>query len=175
MLVHIGNAPALFFSKVLSPSYLDFCFFKSIPHMITATKKTRIRYHRFSRQKPLSNINWYPQEAGNIRPVISRKRGSKSMGNIIPESIIEGRNTNCAIIVSFAWFFIISPKILPMLNDTIMYIASAKKKTRSCSGKTASNNLEASNTITAQLIIKCTNVEINIVTRPKETVIPFTL
>ena len=84
------------------PSYFDFCFFKSMPHTITAIKKTRIRYHKFSKQTPLSSINRYPQKAGKKRPIISRKTGNKSMGNIIPESIIEGRNTNCAIIVNLA-------------------------------------------------------------------------
>lgn len=32
--------------------YFDFCLFKSIPHIMTAEKKTMIRYHKFSRQKP---------------------------------------------------------------------------------------------------------------------------
>lgn len=78
------------------------CFFKTIPHTITAAKKTKIRYHRFSKQNPLFSINRYPQEAGKISPILSKKSGRNSMGNIIPESIIEGKNTNCAIIVSFA-------------------------------------------------------------------------
>jgi len=31
----------------LFSSYFDLCFFKSIPHTITAAKKTRIKYHKF--------------------------------------------------------------------------------------------------------------------------------
>ena len=42
------------------------------------------------------------QEAGKIRPNALRKPGSKPAGNIIPESMIEGKNTSCAVIVSFA-------------------------------------------------------------------------
>ena len=157
------------------PSYLDFCLFKSIAHTIIAAQNTRIKYHRFSKQKPLSNINRYPQEAGKIRPMVLRKSGSRLRGNIIPESMIEGKNTSCAIIVNFAWLFAISPNILPMLNDTIMYIASAKKKNGNCIGKAASNSIGASCNIMAQLIIKCTNVERNIVIRPKYKGTPFAL
>lgn len=40
-----------------------------------------------------------------------------------------------------------------MLNDTIIYMASAKKKIGSCAGKSASNSTGASSTITAQAII----------------------
>ncbi len=91
-----------FYSNGCLPIYLDFCLLKSIAHTITATLNTSIKYHRFSRQKPLSNINRYPQEAGKISPIVSKKSGRNSIGNIIPESIIEGKNTSCAIIVSFA-------------------------------------------------------------------------
>ena len=83
-------------------NYFDFCFFKTIPHTITAAKKIKIRYHRFSKQNPLSNIKRYPQEAGKISPIVSKKSGRNSTGNMIPESIIEGKNINCAAIVSFA-------------------------------------------------------------------------
>lgn len=100
--LRVGQYIHLVLFKPFPPTYLDFCLFKSIAHIITAAQNTRIKYHRFSRQKPLSNINRYPQEAGKIRPMASRKSGSKSIGNIIPESIIEGKNTSCAIIVSFA-------------------------------------------------------------------------
>ena len=57
--------------------------------------------------------------------------------------------------------------MLPMLNDTIMYMASARKKIGSCVGKAASNSTGANSTITIQAIIKWTNAERNIVTRPK--------
>ena len=97
-----GKASIVFCSKLFPPNYFAFCFFKTIPHTTTAAKKIKIRYHRFSNQNPLSNINRYPQEAGKISPIVSKKSGRNSMGNIIPESIIEGKNTNCAIIVSFA-------------------------------------------------------------------------
>ena len=127
----------MFCLKLFSPNYFDFCFFKTIPHTITAAKKIKIRYHRLSKQNPLSNINRYPQEAGKIPPMASRILGSKLIGNIIPESIIEGKKTNCAIIVSFAWFFTINPKTLPMLNETIIYITRAKKKNGNCVGKVA--------------------------------------
>ena len=87
------------FSNYTNP---NFCLFKSNAHIITAAQNIKIKYHRFSRQKPFSNINRYPHEAGKMCPMASRKSGSKSIGNIIPESIIEGKNTSCAIIVSFA-------------------------------------------------------------------------
>ena len=73
-----------------------------MPHVITATQNAAIKYHRFSNRNPLFNINLYPQKAGKMRPDISRKFGSKSAGNMIPESRIDGKNTSCAIIVSFA-------------------------------------------------------------------------
>ena len=155
--------------------YLHFCLFKSIAHIITDTQNTRTRYHKFPRQNPLSNISRYPQKAGKIRPVVLRKPGSRLAGNIIPESIIEGKKTSCAIIVSFAWFFTTIPNMLPMPSDTIIYIASARKKNGSCTGRTASNSIGASSNIMAQLAIRCTNAEKNIVTRPKYKGTPFAL
>ena len=56
-----------------------------------------------------------------------------------------------------------------------MYIASARKKNGSCTGKVASNNIGASSNIITLLIIKCTNAERNIVTRPKYKGTPFAL
>ena len=51
----------------------------------------------------------------------------------------------------------------------------AGKKKGSCTGKAASNSIGASSNIMAQLIIKCTNAERNIVTRPKYKGTPFAL
>lgn len=39
--------------------------------------------------------------AGNILPAVSRDFGSILVGNIIPESISDGKNINCDTIVSF--------------------------------------------------------------------------
>lgn len=97
-----GKVSTLSCAKRFPSIYFAFCFFKTIPHTIAAAKKIKIRYHKFSKQKPLSSINRYPQEAGETNPIVSKKSGRNSMGNIIPESIIEGKNTNWAIIVSFA-------------------------------------------------------------------------
>ncbi len=38
--------------KTFPSNYFAFCFFKTIPHTITAAKKIKIRYHRFSKQNP---------------------------------------------------------------------------------------------------------------------------
>ena len=45
------KADASFFLFSKNP-YLDFSLFKRIAHIIAAAQNTRIRYHRFSRQKP---------------------------------------------------------------------------------------------------------------------------
>ena len=50
-------------SVLMFPIYLNFCLCNRIAHAITAALNTKIRYHKFSRQKPLSNIRQYPQKA----------------------------------------------------------------------------------------------------------------
>ena len=39
-------------------NYFDFCFTKSNEHNITSKANISIKYQAFSKQKPLSNINW---------------------------------------------------------------------------------------------------------------------
>lgn len=60
------------------------------------------------------------------------------MGNIIPESIMEGKKISCAIMVSLAWFFTANPKTLPILRDTITQTAILRKN----KGKLAAKPLE---------------------------------
>ena len=69
---------------------------------MTAEKNRNNRYHRFPHLKPASSISLYPQEAGKMLPVISNAFGSRLTGNIIPDSMMDGRNTSCDVIVSFA-------------------------------------------------------------------------
>ena len=45
---------------------------------------------------------YIPNKAGKTCPITWRKSGSKVIGNMIPESIIEGKKISCAIMVSFA-------------------------------------------------------------------------
>ena len=69
----------------------------------------------------------YPHVAGNILPIVSSKSGRKDAGNIIPDNIIEGKNTTWLYMVSFAWFFIARPNTQEMDKDTIINSASVKK------------------------------------------------
>ena len=83
--------------------------YQNLLHEVIGKRAVKRAMHLLERQERTERQlreklmrNRYPQEAGKIRPVILSKSGNKSIGNIIPESIMEGRNTNCAIIVNFA-------------------------------------------------------------------------
>ena len=82
--------------------FLFYPFFRSsTPHAAAATANTNSRYHRFSRLNPPSCISRYPQAAGNIFPAVCSASGSIPAGNMIPDSMMEGRKRICSAIVSF--------------------------------------------------------------------------
>ena len=60
-------------------------------HTKIANARIAINGNRFSNRNALSVISLYPHEAGKIFPTVSNVFGSSSIGNIIPESMIEGR------------------------------------------------------------------------------------
>ena len=62
---------------------------------------------------PSTVILWYPQVAGNNLPILMKMSGNKSVGNIIPESIIDGKNKACDAIVSLLVLFKNIPRIEP--------------------------------------------------------------
>jgi hypothetical protein len=68
-----------------------------------------------------------PHAAGNIFPAYSKGFGSIFMGNMIPDSIIDGRKMICETMVSFDWDLHKSPKTHPILNDTATKTAREPK------------------------------------------------
>ena len=119
--------------------------------MITATKRMAAKGHRLLKEKPSSAINVYPQVAGNIVPTTLKAFGSKSIENRIPDSIMDGRNISCEIMVSFACFFTASPKTLPTLNDTAIKTASEPKYNGRFAGGVASKAMGATEYMIADI------------------------
>lgn len=72
-------------------------------------------------------INLNPQVAGKILPTFSSALGNMSTGNIMPDSIIEGKNINWDAIVSFDALLIISPSTVPTAKLTIIKIPRDRK------------------------------------------------
>ena len=75
---------------------------------------------RLSNVKTLSVISSYPHEAGNSFPVVSNAFGSSSTGNIIPESMVDGKKTIIENIDA-------RPIILAILSDTAIKTARLMK------------------------------------------------
>ena len=63
----------------------------------------------FSSGNVLSAIALYPHEAGKTFPAISNAFGSNLIGNMIPESMIDGRKMMMETIEVFAWPFTAQP------------------------------------------------------------------
>ena len=60
------------------------------------------------------------------------------LGNIIPESIVEGRNNRIDSIDVFAVFFTANPIMLAILSDTAIRVISPTKNVPGCAGVFAS-------------------------------------
>ena len=82
---------------------------------------------RLSNVKTLSVISSYPHEAGNSFPVVSNAFGSSSTGNIIPESMVDGKKTIIENIDVFAWSFTARPMILAIHRETAIKTARLMK------------------------------------------------
>ena len=65
--------------------------------------------------------------AGNILPMESNAFGSMLVGNIIPDSINEGKNINWENIVIFEELFTSSPSNVPIDKETIIKTTNDKK------------------------------------------------
>jgi hypothetical protein len=89
-----------------------------ILHVTTAKTKIKRNGKRLSHLKTLSVISLYPHVAGNSFPIVSNVFGSSSIGNIIPESMVEGIKIMIENIEVFAWSFTAKPIILAILRDT---------------------------------------------------------
>ncbi len=88
--------------------------------------------------KSLSVINAYPHAAGNNFPATANALGSISLGNIIPESIVEGRNSRIENMDVFAVSFTANPITLAILSDTAIRVISPTKYVPGCAGIFAS-------------------------------------
>lgn len=73
-----------------------------ILHITVAKTKIKSCGKRRSNLKTFSAISLYPHVAGNSFPVVSKAFGSSSIGNIIPESMIDGKKAIIENIEVFA-------------------------------------------------------------------------
>lgn len=107
-------------------------------HAQTANTKITSIGNRFSSPKVPPVISLYPHEAGNAFPIVSSIWGSISAGNIIPESMIEGRKTIMENMEVFVWSFTARPIMLAMPSDTAIKMEREAKYTPGFSGILAS-------------------------------------
>ena len=64
-----------------------------ILHITVAKIKIKSSGKRLSNLKAFSASSLYPHVAGNSFPIVSNVFGSSSIGNIIPESMVDGKKT----------------------------------------------------------------------------------
>ena len=93
---------------------------------------------RLCQVKALSVINANPHVAGNNFPAITNGLGSIALGNMIPESMVEGRNMRIENIDVFAVSFTANPITLAMLSDTAIRVINPTKYVPGCAGVFAS-------------------------------------
>ena len=92
------------------------------------TARRRPRGHREPGPKPPSSMARYPQAAGNSLPAAPNARGSSSAGNMMPDSMMEGRKTSWENMVSFAWLLTASPRTLATPSEAAMIAADVSTK-----------------------------------------------
>ena len=103
-------------------------------HNTTAARKITISGQRVCPVNVLSSINRYPHAAGNSFPAISNGLGSMSTGNIIPDSIMDGRKSRIENMDVFAVSFTAKPIMLAILRDTAIRIINPPQYVSGCSG-----------------------------------------
>lgn len=81
---------AAFFCVTLYVCYLSSLRNKILHKIIDETKNISSG-KRLSNLKTFSVISLYPHEAGKSFPIVSNVFGSNSTGNIIPESMVDGK------------------------------------------------------------------------------------
>ena len=79
-------------------------------------RKIPSRGQSVCRENEESVINLYPHVAGNSFPEIANACGSISLGNIIPDSIVDGIKSRMENMEVFAVSFTANPMILAMLS-----------------------------------------------------------
>ena len=97
------------------------------------------------------------------------------MGNRIPDSMMEGRNSSCEIMVSLAWLFTHSPRAHPALRDTARKTASEPKYRGRFLGSEASKTKGAVSVITPHMISRWRNAERDIERIPRYRGTPLAL
>lgn len=104
-------------------------FRNRILHITVDKTKIRSSGKRLWNFKAFSAISLYPHVAGNNFPIVSNTSGSSSIGNIIPESMIDGKKTIIENIEVFAGSFTARPIMLAILSDTAIKTARLMKYT----------------------------------------------
>ena len=112
-------------------------FRNRILHITVAKIKIKSSGKRLSNLKAFSASSLYPHVAGNSFPIVSNVFGSSSIGNIIPESMVDGKKTIIENIEVFAWSFTAKPIMLAILRDTTIKTARLIKYLPGFSGISA--------------------------------------
>lgn len=94
---------------------------------ITITNNIIINGKNIIISKVLLVIIFIAWVAGNILPAASNDFGSIFVGNMIPDSINEGKKINWENIVIFEGLFTSSPSNVPIDKETIIKIINVKK------------------------------------------------
>lgn len=97
-----------------------------------------------------------PQVAGRIFPTVCKLSGSSATGNMMPDSIMEGRKMSCVAIPTLEELFIKSPKTMPTQRLAIVTKSKSKKYCTKFAGITASKNTGAVKKIIRPIMNKCT-------------------
>ena len=112
-------------------------------HNAAAARKITISGQRVCTVKVLSIISRYPHAAGNSFPAISNGLGSRSTGNIIPDSIMDGRKSRMENMDVFAVSFTAKPIMLAIPRDAAIRIINPPQYVSGCSGIFASKAIGA--------------------------------
>ena len=129
--------------RLLHLHYRVSIFFSKIAHRSTAATKITTKGQRLCQAKSPSVISAYPHVAGNTFPAITNALGSISLGNMIPESIVDGRNSRMENIDVFAVSFTANPITLAILSDTAIRATSPIIYVPGCTGTFASKTTGA--------------------------------
>ena len=102
--------------------------------------------------------------AGNNLPILFKNFGSISDGNIIPESIIDGKNINWDIIVNFEVLFTNKPSTVPTDKHVDINMKRLIKYTKILLGITASKAIGARKNIISAIMKRWIKLEIKLLT-----------
>lgn len=117
--------------------------FSKIQHNMSAARKTPHSGQSVCREKPPSVISSYPHAAGKSFPAITNAFGSISLGNMMPDSIMEGRKIRIENRDVFAESLTANPIMLAILSDTAIRTVTPLKYAPVCSGIAASKIIGA--------------------------------